>query len=129
MVMLQNLLIERFKMKVHFEDRPITRVYAWSAAKPKLKKADPSERTKWVEGPGSDGKDPRTAPPILGRLVTVTKHDHGAVGRSPQGIAPGYLSSQVEDGTELAGAYDFTPEFQPQRVPECRRSPGGREAV
>ena len=112
MVMLQNLLIERFKMKVHFEDRPVT-AYTLVAAKPKLKKADPSERTKWVEGPGTDGKDPRNATPILGRLVTVTNMTMAQLAERLQGIAPGYLSSPVEDGTKLAGAYDFTLSFSP----------------
>jgi uncharacterized protein (TIGR03435 family) len=112
MLMLQNLLIERFKMKVRFEDRPIT-AYTLVAAKPKLKQADPSERTKWVEGPGPDGKDPRNASPILGRLVTVTNMTMAQLADRLQGIAPGYLSSQVEDGTHLNAAYDFTLSFSP----------------
>src|SRR5678815_5925261 len=41
---LQALLIERFKMKVHFEDRSVD-AYALVAVKPKLKKADPSTRS------------------------------------------------------------------------------------
>jgi uncharacterized protein (TIGR03435 family) len=112
MVMLQNLLIERFKMKVHFEDREMT-AYTLVAAKPKLKKADPSERTKWVEGPGTDGKDPRNATPILGRLVTVTNMTMAQLAERLQSIAPGYLTSPVEDGTKLEGAYDFTLSFSP----------------
>lgn len=112
MVMLQNLLTERFKMKVHYEDRPIT-AYTLVAAKPKLKKADPSERTKWVEGPGPDCKDPRNASPILGRLVTVTNMTMAQLADRLHGIAPGYLSSPVTDGTGLEGAYDFTLSFSP----------------
>jgi uncharacterized protein (TIGR03435 family) len=88
-------------------------VYTLVAAKPKLKKADPSERTKWVEGPGPDGKDPRNASPILGRLVTVTNMTMAQLAERLQGIAPGYLSSTVEDGTNLEGAYDFTLSFSP----------------
>ncbi len=40
--MLQALLIERFQMKVHMEDRPVT-AYTLIAVNPKLKKADPTE--------------------------------------------------------------------------------------
>ena len=42
--MLQALLIDRFKMKIHFEERPVT-AYTLVQAKPKLKKADPAGRT------------------------------------------------------------------------------------
>jgi uncharacterized protein (TIGR03435 family) len=42
--MLRNLLLDRFKMKTHYEDRPVD-VYAMVAIKPNLKKADPSNRT------------------------------------------------------------------------------------
>ena len=41
--MLRNLLVDRFKMVTHYEDR-ITEVYTLVAAKPKLRKADPSSR-------------------------------------------------------------------------------------
>ena len=41
---LQALLIDRFKMKVHFEDRSVD-AYTLVAVKPRLKKADPSTRT------------------------------------------------------------------------------------
>ncbi len=37
----------------------------------------------------------------------------GQLAERLQGIAPGYLSSQVEDGTRLQGAYDFTLSFSP----------------
>src|ERR1019366_4711623 len=67
-VMFQALLIDRFKMKVHREDRPVNG-YVITAAKPKLTKADPSNRTGCHEGPGLDGKDPRVANPILSRLL------------------------------------------------------------
>jgi uncharacterized protein (TIGR03435 family) len=42
--MLKTLLIDRFKLKAHFEERPVN-AYTLVAAKPKLKKADPSGRT------------------------------------------------------------------------------------
>ena len=42
--MLRALLVDRLKMVVHYEDRPQT-AYTLVAAKPKLKKADPVNRT------------------------------------------------------------------------------------
>jgi Protein of unknown function (DUF3738) len=56
--MLQALLAERFQLKTHVQDRPIS-AYTLIAVNPKLKKADPLSRTRCKEGPGPDGKDPR----------------------------------------------------------------------
>src|SRR4029077_12243616 len=42
--MLRALLIDRFKMKVHMEDRSVP-AYTLTAVKPKLQKADPANRT------------------------------------------------------------------------------------
>src|SRR5262249_54149353 len=47
--MLQALLKDRFKMQTHYEDRPVT-AYTLVAAKPKLKKADPSSRIGCKQG-------------------------------------------------------------------------------
>ena len=45
--MVRALLADRFKLAVHFEERPMT-AYTLTAPKPKLKKADPASRTKWT---------------------------------------------------------------------------------
>jgi uncharacterized protein (TIGR03435 family) len=79
-VMMRKLLTERFQIKAHMEERPAT-AYDLVAVKPKMKKADPSSRTKWTEGPGADGKDPRNANSAVGRRSDRSKHDHGAIGR------------------------------------------------
>src|SRR5207249_2594883 len=42
--MLQALLIDRFKLKSHFENQTVT-AYTLATTKPKLKKADPATRT------------------------------------------------------------------------------------
>jgi uncharacterized protein (TIGR03435 family) len=49
-LMLRALLVERFKLATHYEDRPVS-AYTLTAAKPKLTKADPLNRTGWKEGP------------------------------------------------------------------------------
>jgi uncharacterized protein (TIGR03435 family) len=105
--MLRNLLVERFKMKVHKEDRPTTS-YTLVAVKPKLTKADPNTRTKWMEGPGPDGKDPRGNNPALGRLVTCRNMSMAQFAKLLQEIAGGYIHNDLVDATGLEGGWDFT---------------------
>jgi len=108
--MFQQLLIDRFQMKIHFEERPVN-AYVLSAVKPKLQKADPANRTRWIEGPGSDGKDPRKANSALGRLVTCQNMTMPEFAALLPSIAPGYLRTLVQDETGLEGAWDFTLNF------------------
>ena len=60
--MVRALIVERFKLTSHTEDRLVT-AYTLVAVKPKMKKADPTSRTKYKEGPAADGKDPGTRIP------------------------------------------------------------------
>jgi uncharacterized protein (TIGR03435 family) len=108
--MIRALLIDKFKLTVHYEDRPVN-AYILSAAKPKLQKADPANRTTWIEGPGPDGKDPRKANPAVGRLVTCRNMTMAEFAALLPGIASGYLRTQVQDATGLEGAWDFTLSF------------------
>ncbi|HVW10353.1 MAG TPA: TIGR03435 family protein [Bryobacteraceae bacterium] len=108
--MMRSLLKDRFKLAMHQEDRVLT---AWKlvAVKPKMKKADPAERTKTNEGPGPDGKDPRNTMPARQRLAmfqNVTMDQFAE--RIPQ-IAGGYISTPVINATGLDGGYDFTINF------------------
>ena len=109
--MLRAMLAERFQMKAHMEDRPVT-AYTLVATKPKLKAtADPAERTKCKEGPGPDGKDPRIDNPILNRLLTCQNMTMAQIGDELQRVAPGYIFNPVVDGTGIKGSYDFTLSF------------------
>jgi len=92
--MLRTLIVERFKLQLHTENR------AWNAFKlvastPKMQKADPSRRTGCKEGPGSDGKDPRVAAPWLSdplnwnkALNEVQKALTQKTGNSPAPVTP-----------------------------------------
>jgi uncharacterized protein (TIGR03435 family) len=109
--MLRAMISERFQMKWHMEDRPVT-AYTLTAVKPRLKPTlDPTERTKCKEGPGPDGKDPRIASPILNRLITCQNMTIAQIGDELQHVAGGYIFNPVTDGTGLKGSYDFTLSF------------------
>ena len=110
-LMMRALLEDRFKLKMHKEERPLT---AWKlvAVKPKMKKADPSERTKQAEGPGADGKDPRTATPSRSRLSMFQNVTMDQFADKLEGISA-YLSTPVINATNLEGSYDFTISYSP----------------
>jgi len=121
--MVKSLLAERFKLATHMEDRPVS-AYTLMAAKPKMKPADPTGRIKCFEGPGPDGKDPREANPVLGRLITCQNMSMARFADMLQGLASGYIHSPVLDATGLDGAWDFTLSFSP--IGQLQGGRGGR---
>ncbi len=108
--MVRALLADRFKLATHMEDRPVS-AYTLVAAKPKLQKADPLNRTGCKEGPGADGKDPRIANPILSRLLTCTNMSMSQFADMLQSLASGYIHAPVLDATGIEGGWDFTLSF------------------
>jgi uncharacterized protein (TIGR03435 family) len=110
MLMVKNLLAERFKLATHMENRELS-AYNLVAVKPKMKPADPSGRIKCFEGPGPDGKDPRDSNPVLGRLVTCQNMTMDRFAGMLWGLAPVYIHSTVLNQTGLKGAWDFTLSF------------------
>jgi uncharacterized protein (TIGR03435 family) len=125
--MLRTLITERFNLKVHMEDRPVN-AYTLVAVKPKLKKADPAARTKWQEGALPDSKGGKNTNPSLGRLVTCQNVTMAQFADLLPGIAPGYLRTNVVDGTGLEGGWDFTFSFSPAGVLQLNRPQGGGDA-
>ncbi len=125
-VMMRALLKERFKLAVHFEDRPVN-AYTLMAGKPKMKKADPASRTTYKEGPAADTKDMRNTNPALSRLVTCQNMTMAQFADQLQGIAPGYIKVPVLDATGLQGGWDFTVSFSPAGLFQAGR--GGGEAA
>jgi len=109
-VMLRALLKERFELKTHMEEQQVDG-YVLSALKPKLQKADPSNRTGCKEGPGADGKDPRIANPMLSRLITCQNMTMAQFAEQLPNLAGGYAHVDVLDATGLTDAYDFTVSF------------------
>jgi uncharacterized protein (TIGR03435 family) len=110
--MIQALVVERFKLVAHMEDRPLNS-YTLVAVKPKLKKADPTSRTRWQEGTLPDAKADKNANAALGRLVTCQNVTMAQFAEMLPGIAPGYLRTEIIDATGLEGGWDFTFSFSP----------------
>jgi uncharacterized protein (TIGR03435 family) len=108
-LMLRALLAERFNLKTHFEERPMT-AYTLTAPKPKLKKADPSTRTKWTDGNTpivlSNGNIPS-------RTVKFQNMSMAQLAEKLQSLGSAYIHAPVLDGTGLEGSYDFTLTFSP----------------
>jgi uncharacterized protein (TIGR03435 family) len=126
--MMRAMFTERFQMKWHMEDRPIT-AYTLVAANPKLQPTtDPAERTRCKEGPGPDGKDPRIANPVLNRLLTCQNMTIAQIGDELQHVAAGYIYNTVADGTNLKGSYDFTLSFS-SADKMAPTPPGGGDAA
>jgi uncharacterized protein (TIGR03435 family) len=123
-LMLRALLVERFKMKTHMEDRPIS-AYTLTAANPRLTKADPSSRTRCVEGPAPGAKDPRNVNPINSRLVTCQNVTMNAFAARLQSLAPGYIRAPVADATGLEGGWNLTVSFSPVGVVGGGQGRGG----
>jgi uncharacterized protein (TIGR03435 family) len=107
---LRALLIDRFKMKVHFEDRSVD-AYTLVADRPKLKRADPSART--------GCKAPNTAFAIStsggmpSRAFTCQNITMAQFADQLQTIAGPYVVHPVVDATGLEGAWDFSLSFSP----------------
>ena len=125
--MLRALLEDRFQLKAHMEDRPIS-AYTLTADKPKLEKAaDATARTRCAEGPGKDGKDPRLANPSLNRLITCQNMNMAEFSEMLADLAPGYIYVPVKNDTGLQGGYDFTLSFS--GVGQLPGAAGGRGAA
>jgi len=78
-----------------------------------VKKANPGGHSGCIEGPGADGKDPRTTNPVAGRLVTCLNMTVAEFASELKNRASGYLgqSPVPVDSTHLDGKYDFTLNF------------------
>ncbi|HEV8393544.1 MAG TPA: TIGR03435 family protein [Vicinamibacterales bacterium] len=107
---LQALLIDRFKMKVHFEDRSVD-AYTLVAVRPKLRRADPSTRT-GCKAPANTSVVFNVSRGVP-RAFTCQNMTMAQFADQLQTIAASYIAYPVVDATGLDGAWDFTLSFSP----------------
>jgi uncharacterized protein (TIGR03435 family) len=110
--MVRTLLIERFKITMHTEDRQVSG-YVLTADKPKLTKADPASRTRCQEGPAANQADPRNRNPILSRLITCQNVTMAQFAERLMYTANGYVRVPAIDATGLEGGWNFSVNFSP----------------
>jgi uncharacterized protein (TIGR03435 family) len=108
---LQALLIERFKMKVHFEDRSVD-AYTLVAVKPRLNKSDPSSRT-GCKAPANTAVVFSTSTGVPARAINCQNITMAQFADQLQMFAGPYVTYPVVDATGLEGAWDFTLSFSP----------------
>jgi len=99
--MIRALLVDRFKMAYHTEERPVN-VYSLVSVKPKMKKADPASRTGCRYGNAPAGSPPAA---LAWTCQNTTMAYFASRLRS---FAAGNLDWPVTDGTGLEGGWDFT---------------------
>jgi uncharacterized protein (TIGR03435 family) len=110
-LMLRSLLIEKFQIKWHWEDRPIPG-FTILADSPKMAKGDPTKRTRCFEGAPA-GSPAAAKPPQFPRLVTCENVSMVQFGQLLPQIAGGYTRVAALDKTGLPGGYDFILNFSP----------------
>ena len=116
-VMMQSLLKARFGMTMHNEDRPVD-VYALVASKPKLKKAEPGNR--------SDCQNVASTSAVLLRSIACQNTTMEQFAAALKRMAGGYFSTRsVVDASGLDGAFDMTLNFSPAGAVQTA---GGRGA-
>jgi uncharacterized protein (TIGR03435 family) len=126
-LMLRSLIIDRFQIKWHMEDRPMP-AFTIVADDPKLTKADPTRRTRCFEGAPA-GSPAAAKPPQFPRLVTCQNVSMEQFGQLLPMIAGGYTRVAALDKSGLTGGYDFTLNFSPiEQVLGPRPEPGGANA-
>jgi uncharacterized protein (TIGR03435 family) len=108
--MMRALLKDRFKLGVHWEDRPGT-AYTLVAGKPKIKKADPESRTKF----STSSQEPKGGGERL-LQYTFQNYSMSEFAARLQTFARGVFTAPVVDATGIEGRYDFVISFSPRTM-------------
>jgi uncharacterized protein (TIGR03435 family) len=130
LAMLRSMLEERFKLKSHKEERPVT-VFALTAQKgeTKLKKAGPSDRTGCRPDPGAVPPQFSSTPV---QAITCQNTTMDEFAKLLAQLAGDYFDHPVVNATGLEGGWNFTLMASPRRALENRAQngqPGGGAAA
>jgi uncharacterized protein (TIGR03435 family) len=104
-VMTRNLLMARFRMAVHYEDRPVT-VYSLTGAKPKLTRADPNSRTGCKFAALASGSKSPLTRNFVCQNVTMARF-----AEKLRDLATDYIDHPVVDSTGLGDGWNFVLSF------------------
>jgi uncharacterized protein (TIGR03435 family) len=119
--MLQPLLVERFKIKYHTENRPMT-AHRLTADKPTMTRSDPSKRTRCTQSFSGTGDRGASQVAITYTCTNVTMAQFAQL--LPQ-YAGDYVVFPPVDATGLSGGWDFVLSFTPAVLIAKVRAPGG----
>ena len=109
-LMLQALLVERFGLKFHIEDRP-GNAYTLQAGTPRLRQADPANRASCTDRAAPGEKDPRTLNPMVTQYMRCTNVTIDQFARELQGYSGYIIKTPVLNATGIQGRYDLTLSF------------------
>ena len=108
--MLRALLVDRFKMTYHSEERSID-AYSLLAGKPRMKKADPASRT-FCKNISPPPGSPAGSQALTCQNITMAQFADRLLRMSPE------LTMPVNDATAIEGGWDFTLTFgRPMMAP------------
>jgi uncharacterized protein (TIGR03435 family) len=117
---LRQLMVERFGIKFHTEDR-LVNAYALIAKTPKMAKADPSRRSRCVSTASAAGSDRKNQLPFE-RLMTCQNVTMAEFAELLPSLAPAVRTS-VADMTGITGRWDFAVRFS--QSPGVQGTSGG----
>ncbi len=103
LLMLRSLLEDRFGLKTHMEDRPVSAYTMTAGKQTKLQKADPQNRTSCKSGAGTNA--------MLNRLITCQNMNMTQFAAMLGNMANGYVKAPIKDATGIEGNFDFSVNF------------------
>ncbi len=103
LLMLRGLLAERFGLKAHMEDRPVSAYTMTATKQTRVQKADPQNRTNCKSGAGTNA--------MLNRLITCQNINMAQFAVMLQNMASGYVKAPIKDATGLEGFWDLSVNF------------------
>ena len=102
-LMLRSLLQERFGLKAHIENLPVSAYTMTAGKQTKLQQADPQNRTSCKSGAGTNA--------MLNRLITCQNMNMTQFAAMLQDMASGYVRAPIKDATGIEGNFDFSVNF------------------